>query len=276
MKICVVVTGMNDEGTIIESIESVLSQGHYPDQIGFAHGPSRDQSEDFAGFYREEFDFVHWDSRLDASASGLMHLRLGTLKEIETSHVLFLRADSYLYRDALERLVGLSGDPDLVMAPVRFMPPDGDDWNWLPPDSTTPSDLLDAGPVPPSAVLWRTERLRDVYSDLQPMKLGPFTTLGWLRRLGEAGAELSLLEAPLVETWDFREGEHCWTTRVFNQIDRTLEVLGHEDDGDWSRSMLMNRPTPPGWFEEESSRTEDGTSPDRSCDWIDESYPMVE
>lgn len=276
MEICVVITGFNDEGTIMESIESVLSQSRYPEQIGFAHGPSRDSTDEFAEFYREEFDFIHWDSRINALECGLMHLRLGPLTDVETSHVMFVRARSYLYRSSLERLHESTNDPDLALAPVRFMAPDGENWSWSVPEDTTNPSLLRHGPFPPSAVLWRTSLLKESFSQLQALKLGPFSTLGWMSALQPTKPELDVLDGPLVETWDFREGEHDWTSTVYSQLSR---LIGDMTDVEAFRARLArclsetNLPSDHPIFEE---TTADSTEGNGDPDWLTERYPMVE
>lgn len=280
MDICVVVTGFNDEGTIIESIESVLSQNRYPEQLGFAHGPSRDSTDEFAGFYREEFDFVHWDSRINPSQHGLAHLRLGSLTEIQTSHVMFLRADSYLYRDALRRAFNASDGADLIFAPVRFMPPDGENWDWPVSDSLKPGELLSSGPLPPSTVIWRTSLLKDCFSRLQTLELGPFSTLGWLLVLSSLQPGTSRLEEPMVETWDFREGENCWTREVFTFLDKVIEELeDHEEvPGRVLQHLSRDRLPPDFSLDGSTDLNADENDPESESDfqWCSEHFPMVE
>ncbi|MFB6346522.1 MAG: hypothetical protein ABEK50_12250 [bacterium] len=280
MSICVVITGLNDEGTILESTESVLSQARYPDQIGFSHGPSRDSTEEFAGFYREEFDFVHWDSRINPSECGLMHLRLGTLSDIETTHVVFLRANSYLYRDALARADEILEENDLILSPVQFMAPGGSDWTWAIPDQLNQSSFLELGPLPAEGVIWNVSLLKEVFGELQSMKLGPFTTLGWLRVLREMNPEIAFLETPLVEAWDFREADHCWTRSVHEQMHETFKPT-HSDDrlADLFRSAVTSAERPPGVGPEDhdSEVPEDQQiSSDLNVPWLKNRYPMVE
>lgn len=276
MDICVVITGFNDEGTIMESIESVLSQSRYPSRIGFAHGPSRDSTEEFAGFYREEFDFVHWDSRINPRDCGLMHLRLGSLSEVETSHVMFVRARCYLYRSALATIHETTGDPDLVLAPVRFLAPNGKNWNWSVPEDTNNSELLRHGPFPPSAVIWRTSLLKEYFGEFQRLNLGPFSTLGWLTALRQSNPRVSVTEEPLVETWDFREGNHDWTRDTYTTLGRLIHGM---DDLEAFRHHLQRRLNQSGLERDHSifDEAEDsGTDPGDEADWLTQLYPMVE
>lgn len=280
MDLCVVITGFNDEGTILESIESVLSQTDYPRQIGFAHGPSRDSTDEFAGFYREEFDFIHWDSRINAAECGLMHLRLGSLSEVETSHVLFVRASSYLYRDALERAVDAAGESDLVLAPVRFMAPEAEDWNWEVPGTLEDAALLNTGPLPPSAVIWKTSALKSVFSRLQSMTLGSFGSLGWLAALREEDPTIARLEEPLVETWDFREGPHGWSRSVYTALARFLDTIGNVGGFRNEVRRLVDDSELPGdhpFFEGSNPENPEAVDDGQAVPaWVSDRYPMVE
>lgn len=230
MNISVVVTAINHEQTVIESIESILSQTRLPDEIGLALGPSRDETAGMTDFYEDELDFVHHDRRPDVAYSGLMHLRLGSLSSVSGEYVLFLRGDSYLRPRVIERITDPAHDGGVLLSPAEFTGGIGENQRLDPPGEWTLKRLLEAGPLPPGSVVWPREKLVGIFSDLQALKLGPFSTMGWLILLQQQGVESRSLDKPAVEIWDDREGPSCWTGTVFESLLTLGSLLDRYDD----------------------------------------------
>ncbi len=225
MKISVVVTALNHENTVIESIESILSQTRLPDEIGLALGPSRDKTDGMTEFYEDEFDFVHRDRRPDVANCGLMHLRLGSLSSVTGEYVLFLRGDSYLRPRVLERIDQTGGKTELLLSPAEFIGGVSGHERLPPPVQWAPQALLEAGATPSGTVAWPRKVLEEKFADLQGLKLGPFSTLGWLLQFFQDGIQARALEETFVEIWDDRDGPTCWTGSVFKTLSNLVTML---------------------------------------------------
>jgi glycosyltransferase involved in cell wall biosynthesis len=262
MDIGVVITALNHAGTIIESTESVLSQSTLPDQLGLSLGPSFDGTDRMAEFYREEYDFIHFDGQPDAGRCGLMHLRLGSLSEVNTDYVLFLNGDSYLSRGTVQKLhqtVDGDGD-DVCVGRADFLPRSGESWSSPLPVNSNTESLLDCGLLPSGVILWPRERLVEMYSDFQGMKVGPFAQILWLLELVRGGTDLHFLNEILIETWDLRLGESCYTTATFESM---INFLGYVHEKSYSThasnrlegtiETLIRRQNPPVQFDADVS-----------------------
>lgn len=225
LSVCVVLTALNQAPSLIESIESILSQRRLPDQLGLALGPSLDATDSMAEFYHEEFDFLYKDRKISTDKRGLMELRLGCLPEVEAQHVLFLDAESYLRPDAIGVVKEDIGANGLLINSVEYLRPDETRWIVSPPTNWNPESLLKMGPIPSGMVLWNREVLEEVYSRLQPLQLGPFTTLGWMLIIMDANYGATLCEDALVETWDDTEGDSCWTRSSYRALRNLIELL---------------------------------------------------
>lgn len=271
MKTSVVVTALNHGSTIIESIESTLSQTRLPDQLGLALGSSLDVTDGMAEFYEEEFDFVHRDGEVSTSDRGLAQLRLDSLQHVEGDRVLFLRANSYLRRDAVRRIDELGTRDSAVLGAATFIDRDGDRRTHSAPEEVTPRSIVEAGPVPPGTVVWPRKFLESVLPDLRRLRLGSFTTMGWLMALADRGMEASRLEAPIVETWDSRVGPACWTRSATGALKRFRERLkGNESVRERLSASLKqaeNGPLP----------VNEGLAGDPEVyDWVLEGFPLTE
>lgn len=266
MSVGVVITALNHGSTLLESIESVLSQNRLPDQFGLALGPSVDATDRMAEFYLEEFDFVHRDRRLSARHHGLAHLRLGSLSYLRTDHILFLAADSYLLPEALDRIETRPSEK-LVLGGTNYLDPSNENWSLEPPSGWNPEALLEAGPIPPGSVVWPRSGLIEVFPKVQPLQTGPFTTLAWLLVLHANDWPADLDDAPQIETWDHRVGDYCWTRSVYRSLvsledilperasqDRILHPEGEEHPNSLPRTPSRSSPSadspPPAypWF----------------------------
>lgn len=279
MDISVVVTALNHEQTVIESLESILSQTRLPDEIGLALGPSRDETEGMTEFYEDELDFVHRDRRPNAGKCGLMHLRLGSLASVSTEYVLFLRGDSYLRRRAIQRITNRVRDGDVLLSPAQFTGGVSDAQRLNPPRNWMPEDILEAGPLPPGSVVWPREQLATSFSDFQRFELGPFSTMGWLLLLQERGLEATILDEPAVEMWDAREGASCWTGTVFETLMNLGSFLDRYDDtGDLSARIRATLQSLPGGFRPSLEETieDDGSTEAAPLEWVTSRVPLAE
>lgn len=267
METSVVVTALNHGSTIIESIESVLSQFCLPDQLGLALGPSLDATDGMAEFYEEEFDFVHREEAVSARDRGLAELRLNSLRHVEGDRVLFLRANSYLRRGVIEQINELGSPDSVVLGPATFVNWNGESRTFPAADELTLSAIANAGPLPPGTVAWPRDVLESVAPDLRRLRLGAFTTMGWLMVLADRGIEASTLESPLVETWDSRSGPACWTRCTVEALKRLRERMkGNE-------SLRRRLDVSLEWLKD-GSACEPGDSD--AYDWVVEAVPLTE
>jgi hypothetical protein len=267
METSVVITALNHGSTIIESIESVLSQLRLPDQLGLVLGPSLDETDGMAEFYEEEFDFVHREETVSASDRGLADLRLNSLRHVEGERVLFLRANSYLRREAMDELDEHGSPNNVVLGAATFVDRDGERRTFPPADELTLSAIANAGPLPPGTVAWPRKVLESITPDLRRLRLGPFTTMGWLMVLADRGIEASGLDTALVETWDSRSGPACWTRCTVEALTRLRErVTGDESIRERLSASLERSESDPDSESEGSDVYE----------WVDETIPLTE
>lgn len=267
MKTSVVITALNHGSTIIESIESVLSQLRLPDQMGLALGPSLDVTDGMAEFYEEEFDFVHREDAVSASDRGLAELRLNSLRLVEGDRVLFLRANSYLRRGAVEEITDRGNPSGAALGSATFINRDANRRTISSAEELTLPAIAAAGPLPPGTVAWPRDVLESIASDLRRLRLGPFTTMGWLMVLADRGVEATVLDNPFIETWDSRAGSACWTRCTVKALNRLRKrVEGNEPVRDRMRASLERVKHHPG--------SESGGSD--VYEWIDDSIPLTE
>lgn len=279
MEISVVVTALNHENTVIESTESILSQTRLPDQMGLALGPSRDETDGMAEFYEEEFDFLHRDRRLGVADCGLMHLRLGCLSSLTGDYVLFVRGDSYLRPGTLERIDAVGEDGEVLLSPAEFTGGINGGQRLDPPAQWTPQRLLESGPLPPGTVAWPRTVLEENFADLQGLKLGPFSTMGWLFFALRGGRDARILYEPAVEMWDDRDGASCWTGSVFETFSNLGSLIerwdGHGDLVNRIQNSIRSLPSDfrPPFGESPDDREMTETEP---LEWVTSRVPLVE
>lgn len=279
MKISVVLTAMNNQDSIVESFESLLSQRRLPDQLGVVLGPSYDGTHDFINFYRDEIDFCRLVQDPQTSQFGRGKLRLRGLDSVDGDYVLFVPADVFLYPEALERLGEVVGaestDLDSVLSSINVIDSGDDLYNWGLDRLGAPA-ILSMGPLNPASVLFNTSTLRDNLDSLEKLACGPFTTLGWLLTvLSDPSARAKPLAEPVAELWSFQEGTSCWDNSVAaglleliylvqqiipDEVDRVLSWVDqfehHADTAEYDelQSILQGRestePTEEPWFEQ--------------------------
>jgi glycosyltransferase involved in cell wall biosynthesis len=221
----IVMTALNNQDTFMEATEAILSQRGLADQFGLVLGPSRDGTTEFAEFYREELDFIDRVRDPTVSSYGRGRLRLRGLESVNSTHVLFVPADVFLYPDSLDRYkdaVDPDPAPDCVLAPMNIIDRDGSATSWG-PDQLGAESILSAGPINPATALFRTAELRERESTLRQLRCGPFTTLSWvLTVLSDMDARATVLEEPVAERWSFSEGPRVWDRSVVSGL---LELI---------------------------------------------------
>lgn len=233
MDVSLILTCLNDAATVLESIESILSQTRLPDQMGAVLGPSRDGTGELVGFYEDEFDFVIRTRALQARSMGRENLRVEGLSRVNGDMVFFVPARVYLYPDALERAVGVldGGSRCAVGGLVLFHETQGE-VTWTPPADPSVETLLRLGPVPPVSTVWRVEAYGTLIRSVRVHQWGPFTMLGRLLQACGEGMDVDSIEGRLGELEDFLEGDFCWsvsTREALESLTETLEGMRDEE-----------------------------------------------
>ncbi|MFB6355614.1 MAG: glycosyltransferase family A protein [bacterium] len=279
MSVSVVLTALNDQATLMESIESVLSQTVFPDTFGIVAGESYDRTRSFVEFYDGEYDFLVECDNLHTALQGRSELRLAPLSRIETDYVLFLPADSFLYPQYVET-IGSHGDntTPYVTSGVSVHSTEEESMNWNPWQGTSDGSSNLPGPIHPSTVAFRTELIKDAFYDLSDLNFGPFSMLGWYyevqARTHETGNHL---ESVQLETWNSREGENSWTKPVIRSVYNLIDYYQENDEEVYQDiERWLGEPEFKQHEVVNDFQGADDTESDERPLWLDQSVPLFE
>lgn len=238
MDISVVVVALNHQETIMQCIESVLSQSEFPDELGLMLGDSMDSTDEFAGFYREEFDFVR-EQHVNPSSRGRSTLRLNALDHVSCDRVWFIPGSVFVYRDSLKKLKAREySDGDLLIMGSEVHRDYAENYKLLPPEKIEWDHLHYTHALFPDSVLWSTKGLMEIRDEVKDLQLGPFSTHGWLYALGVDNTSLQSCQEPMLERWGWIEGDYCWTSTVVESANELADYQSKLDMESWNPCSL--------------------------------------
>lgn len=255
MDLTLVVTAYNDQEFVMDTLESVLTQTVLPSRMGVVMGASRDDTREFVGFYQDELDFFDAVRTVNPVEEGHARLRLKGLQHARGKYVYFLPAGSYLYRDALETMEQYSDETaELLGGAVQVVRSNGSGIRWESPGGLNWEELGPAGPLHPGSILWNRQLLESMKGDLEELRLGPFTTLGWLILAARRHVRAQWILEPILEDWSGIEGPHCWQRAIYDALAALIDLGGPADEDIRSDAC--------GWVQQ--ARANDGGPPARA------------
>lgn len=248
MDVSLTLTCLNDAATVLESIESILSQTRLPDQVGAVMGPSADRTGELVQFYEEEFDFVTQTRSPQARSMGRENLRVEGLNRASGEAAVFVPARAYLYPGAVEEAIRvLDNGAECAVGGLVLVGGEREETTWSPPGEVSSERLLRQGPVPPVSTVWRTDAYGSLIRSIRVHRWGPFTVLGRLLQACEQGMNVSAIGECLGEMEDYLDGDFCWSGSSRSGLESLVETLDGPRDPEgvletWIRRLEDHHP----------------------------------